>query len=148
MRINCEILDMRCFIAVSELRNFHGAAKALGISQPALSRRIRGLEASLGATLLERSTRRVAPTAVGRQLEPIMRRLIEELETSILSLSDLGTKQRSRVTIASVPTAAVYFLPRVINDFNQQFPNVSFRIFDLSSNEGLESIARGSRPLP
>ena len=143
MRINCEILDMRCFIAVSELRNFHGAAKALGISQPALSRRIRGLEASLGATLLERSTRRVAPTAVGRQLEPIMRRLIEELETSILSLSDLGTKQRGRVTIASIPTAAVYFLPRVIDDFNQQFPNVSFRIFDLSSNEGLESIARG-----
>jgi DNA-binding transcriptional LysR family regulator len=72
-----------------------------------------------------------------------MRRLIEELETSILSLSDLGTNQRGRVTIASVPTAAVYFLPRVIDDFNQQFPNVSFRIFDLSANDGLESIARG-----
>jgi DNA-binding transcriptional LysR family regulator len=143
MRINFEILDMRAFIAASELRSFHGAAEALGLSQPALSRRIRGLEESLGAALLERSTRRVAPTAVGRQLEPIMRRLIEELETSVLSLSEIGPKQHGRVTIASIPTAAVYFLPRVINEFNKQLPNIRFRIFDLSSNEGLESIARG-----
>src|SRR5215211_1752919 len=143
MRINLEILDMRAFIAASELRSFHGAAEALGLSQPALSRRIRGLEESLGTALLERSTRRVAPTAVGRQLEPIMRRLIEELETAVLSLSEVGPKQHGRVTIASIPTAAVYFLPQVIHDFNKQLPNIRFRIFDLSSNEGLESIARG-----
>jgi DNA-binding transcriptional LysR family regulator len=143
MRINFEILDMRAFIAVSELRSFHGAAEALGLSQPALSRRIKGLEESIGTALLERSTRRVSPTAVGRQLEPMMRRLIEELETSVLSLSEVGQRQRGRVTVASIPTAAVYFLPRVIDDFNKQFPNIRFRIFDLSANEGLESIARG-----
>jgi DNA-binding transcriptional LysR family regulator len=143
MRINFEILDLRAFIAIVELRSFHRAAEAVGLSQPALSRRIKGLETSLGTPLLERSTRRIAPTAVGRQLEPMMRRLVEELETSILSLTEVGSKQHGRVNIASIPTAAVYFLPRAIEEFNSQYPNIRFRIYDLSSNEGLESIARG-----
>jgi DNA-binding transcriptional LysR family regulator len=143
MRINFEIFDMRAFIAVVELRSFRGAAETLGLSQPALSRRIKGLERSLDTVLLERSTRRVAPTAVGRQLAQVMRSLVEELETSVLSISDAGSRQDARVAIASIPTAAVYFLPRVINEFNKQFPNVRIRIFDLSSNEGLESVTRG-----
>jgi DNA-binding transcriptional LysR family regulator len=143
MRINFDLLDMRAFLAVSELRSFHGAAAVLGLSQPALSRRIRGLEQTIGTVLLERSTRRVTPTTVGRQLEPIMRRLLEEMDTSLLSLSEVGPRQHGRIAIASIPTAAVYFLPRVIDEFNKQYPNIRFRIFDLSSNEGLESIARG-----
>jgi DNA-binding transcriptional LysR family regulator len=143
MRINFEILDLRMFLAVLELRSFHQAAEVLGVSQPALSRRIRALEVSLGTPLFERSTRRVAPTTVGRQLEPTIRRLIEELESSILALTEVGSKQHGRVTIASIPTAAIYFLPSVIDEFNRHYPNIHFRILDLSSNEGLESIARG-----
>jgi DNA-binding transcriptional LysR family regulator len=142
MRINFEMLDLRALLAVSEMRSFHRAAESLGLSQPALSRRIKALETSLGTPLLERSTRHVAPTAVARQLEPIMRRLLEELEGSILSLTEVGSKLRGRVSIASIPTAAIYFLPRVIEEFNSKYPNIRFRILDLSSNEGLESIAR------
>jgi DNA-binding transcriptional LysR family regulator len=142
MRINFEMLDLRALLAVSELRSFHRAAESLGLSQPALSRRIRALETSLGTPLLERSTRRVAPTAVARQLEPTMRRLLQELESSILSLTEAGSKLHGRVNIASIPTAAIYFLPRVIEEFNSQYPNIRFRILDLSSSEGLESIAR------
>ncbi|PZR43302.1 MAG: LysR family transcriptional regulator, partial [Stutzerimonas stutzeri] len=48
MRINCEILDLRAFLAVVELESFHRAAEALNLSQPALSRRIQKLEASIG----------------------------------------------------------------------------------------------------
>jgi DNA-binding transcriptional LysR family regulator len=142
MRINFEMLDLRALLAVSDLRSFHRAAEGLGLSQPALSRRIRGLEEALGTPLLERSTRHVAPTAVARQLEPTMRRLLEELENSILSLTEVGRNLRGRVSIASIPTAAIYFLPRVIEEFNSKYPNIRFRIMDLSSGEGLESIAR------
>ena len=62
MRINFEMLDLRALLAVSEMRSFRRAAESLGLSQPALSRRIRALETSVGTPLLERSTRRVAPT--------------------------------------------------------------------------------------
>jgi len=143
MRINFELLDVRAFLAIYDLRNFRLAGEAIGLSQPALSRRIQALEATLGAPLLERSRRGVSPTTVGREIEPLLRRVIRDLESSILASSEMGPKQHGRITIASIPTAAIDFLPAVIDDFNRKYPNIRFRILDLSSNEGLEAVASG-----
>ena len=55
----------------------------------------------------------------------------------------MGPKQHGRITIASIPTAAIDFLPSVIDEFNRSYPNIRFRILDLSSNEGLEAVASG-----
>ena len=57
--MNAELLDLKAFITVAEMGSFVRTAKALNLSQPALSRRIQKLEQSLGAPLLERSTRHV-----------------------------------------------------------------------------------------
>jgi len=143
MRNNFEFLDLRAFLAVLELSSFHEAATVLHLSPPALSRRIRGLEEAVGAQLIERTTRRVAPTQIGRELAPLVRRLVDEFEESILSISELGGRHRAQVTLASVPTAAFYFLPRVIEAFNHRFPGIRFRIMDLSANEGLDAVANG-----
>jgi DNA-binding transcriptional LysR family regulator len=143
MRINFELLDLRAFLVVLDLGGFHKAAEALNLSQPALSRRIQSLEAAVGAPLLERTTRRVAATSIGRSLEPLARRLIDELEESVEALTGVGQRKFAQVTLACVPTAAFYFLPRVIERFNQKFPHIRFRILDLSANEALESVARG-----
>lgn len=56
--MNAELLDLKAFITVAEMGSFVRTARALNLSQPALSRRIQKLEESLGAPLLERSTRR------------------------------------------------------------------------------------------
>jgi DNA-binding transcriptional LysR family regulator len=143
MNINFEILDLRAFLAVLELGSFNKAAAALNLSQPALSRRIQSLEAAIGAPLLERTTRRVAPSAVGAALKPMMRRLIDELESQLLGLTGVGGKQQGQVTLACVPTAAFYFLPQAIERFAQHYPAIRFRILDLSANEALEAVARG-----
>jgi DNA-binding transcriptional LysR family regulator len=143
MRINFELLDMRVFVTVAELQSFRGAAEVLGLSQPAISRRLKALEHELGVVLLERSTRRVSPTSAGRQLAPVLRGLITELEGSVLSLNDTGSDQQTCITIACIPTAAIHFLPRVIEGFNKQFPKVRFRIFDLNTSKVLETVAHG-----
>jgi len=143
MRINFELLDIRAFLAVLDLGGFHKAAEALNISQPALSRRIQSLEAAVSAPLLERTTRHVAPTAVGRSFAPLACRLLGEFEDSLLTITGLGDRQTGQVTLACVPTAAFYFLPRVIERFHSRFPRIRFRILDLSANDGLESVRRG-----
>ncbi|ARP99151.1 LysR family transcriptional regulator [Pseudorhodoplanes sinuspersici] len=143
MSINYESLDLRAFLTVVELESFHRAAAALNMSQPALSRRIQKLEGSIGAALLERTTRRVALTAVGRELLPLVRRMLDEFDSSLFAMRELGQRQTGQVTIACLPTAAFYFLPRVIARFNEQYPNVRFSILDLSANDGLQSVARG-----
>ena len=143
MSINFEALDLRAFVAVVDLEGFHRAAEALNLSQPALSRRIQRLEAAVGAALLERTTRRVALTNVGREFLPLVRRMLDEFDTSLFAMRDVGRQRRGLISLACVPTAAFYFLPSVIARFNEQYPNIRFRILDLSANEGLESVARG-----
>lgn len=143
MRINLDFVDLQAFMAVLELGSFHEAARSLNMSQPTLSRRIKGLEERLKAPLIERSTRHVAPTRAGRALLPLVRRLIDEFEEAVLSVSDLGGRHAGQITIASVPTAAFYFLPRVVQAFNALYPAIRFRIFDLSAEEGLDSVANG-----
>ncbi len=143
MSINFEALDLRAFVAVVDLEGFHRAAEALNLSQPALSRRIQRLEAAVGAALLERTTRRVALTTVGREFLPLVRRMLDEFDSSLFAMRDIGRERRGLISLACVPTAAFYFLPSVIARFNEQYPNIRFRILDLSANEGLESVARG-----
>lgn len=143
MRINFELLDIRAFLAVLDLGSFSKAADALNLSQPALSRRIQSLEAAIGAPLFERTTRHVAPTAVGRSLAPMSRRLLDEFEESLLGTTGIAARQAGQITLACIPTAVFYFLPRAIEQFNARFPHIRFRILDLSANEGLASVANG-----
>ena len=143
MSINFELLDLRAFLAVFDLGTFHKAAELLNLSQPALSRRIQGLEARLGTHLLERSTRHVAPTAAGRKLEPIARRMLDEFDSSLLSLSGIGERQSGQITIASIPSAATFLLPRVIKQFNRRYPLIRVRVLDRSPQEALECVMLG-----
>jgi DNA-binding transcriptional LysR family regulator len=143
MSINFELLDLRAFLAVFDLGTFHKAAALLNLSQPALSRRIQGLEARLGTHLLERSTRHVAPTVAGRKLEPIARRMLEELDSSLLSISGIGERLSGQITIASIPSAAIFLLPRVIKQFNQRYPLIRVRVLDRSPQEALECVMLG-----
>ncbi|MBH1932804.1 LysR family transcriptional regulator [Streptomyces sp. AV19] len=76
-----ELRQLRWFLAVAEERSFTYAAARLGVGQPALTRAIQSLEAALGARLLERTTRRVAPTPAGQRLH-------EELTVTLARLDD------------------------------------------------------------
>lgn len=143
MNINYEALDLRAFAAVVDLGGFHRAAEALNISQSALSRRIQRLEAAIGAALLERTTRRVALTPVGRELLPLVRRMLEEFDTSLFAMREVGRRRVGQISLACIPTATFYFLPAVIARFNSDYPNIRFRILDIPANEGLASVARG-----
>src|ERR1043166_4550634 len=141
--MNAELLDLRAFVTVAELGSFVRTAKALNLSQPALSRGIQKLAESLGAPLLERSTRHVNLTMVGRDFLPKVRRLIDEFETSVLGIHDLGARSSGLVSVAAVPTAVFYFLPRAIGRFAAAYPRIRIRILDIGANEGLEAVARG-----
>ena len=138
-----ELQDIRSFVKIAELGSFHEAADALHLSQPALSRRIKKLEDGLGTPLLERTTRRVGLTSVGRDFLPKARRLLDDFEDSILSIRELAERQTGQVTLACIPTAAFYFLPSVIRQYNEQYPKIRIRLLDLSANDGLEAVLRG-----
>lgn len=138
-----EFLDLAAFVQVAESQSFQEAAQALHLSQPALSRRLQKLEETLGAKLLERTTRRTWLTEVGKDYLPRARRMLEDYESSLQGIRELKTHQKGTVTIACIPTAAFYFLPSVIRVFNEAYPGIRIRILDVSANEGLERVVSG-----
>jgi DNA-binding transcriptional LysR family regulator len=140
--MNAELLDLKAFVTVAELGSFVRTAEALNLSQPALSRRIQKLEESLGAPLLERSTRHVRLTMVGRDFLPKVRRFVDEFELSVLGISDLGARTSGLVSIAAVPSAVFYFLPQAIARFSRKYPRIRIRILDIGANEGLDAVVR------
>jgi DNA-binding transcriptional LysR family regulator len=93
--------------------------------------------------LLERSTRHVKLTMVGRDFLPKVRRFVDELEASVLGIGDLGARSSGLVSIAAVPSAVFYFLPQAIARFSERYPRIRIRILDIGANEGLEAVARG-----
>ena len=76
--MDAHLRDLRYFVAVAEELNFTRAAERLHLSQPALSKQIRGLEATLRAQLFRRDRRQVELTAAGAALYEVARNLLQD----------------------------------------------------------------------
>lgn len=142
-RLNCELLDLRALVAVADMRSFHRAADQLNLSQPALSRRVQKLEQAVGVQLLERNTRTVRLSPAGKEVLPLIRRMLDEIDSSMVGMMVHGEREAGRVTLASVPSATVHFLPKVLKQFREQYRNVRIRILDLSATECAEAVRTG-----
>lgn len=142
-RINFNLTELEAFIAVANHLNFRAAAEALHISPPALSRRISQLESVLGARLLDRSTRKVSLTNVGRIFLSHARAVLNELENGILRITDLRANRIGQVTIGCVASATFHFLPSVLHTFNLQYPKIRVRVIDERANPVLNCVLQG-----
>lgn len=141
--MNCELLDLRALVAVADGRSFLRAAQQLNLSQPALSRRIQKLEQAVGTVLVERTTRTVRLTAAGAQVVPLIRRMLQEIDGSLVGLMAQGERAAGRITLASIPSATVQFLPEVLQRFSLDHRNTRVRILDLSAGECAEAVRTG-----
>ena len=141
------LADLRAFVTVGELQSFAAAAKALHLSQPALSRRISHLEDLLGVRLFDRTTRSVGLTLLGGRFLGEVRGLVEDLDRSVLSLRDAAELEAGDVTIGCVFSAVHHFLPPVIRAFREQHPHVLVRIIEEGADEVLASVKHGEADL-
>jgi len=143
MAINFDLNDLLAFRAVAELSNFRKAAEVVHISQPAFSRRIDKLEQALGVRLLDRTTRRVSLTAVGRDFARKVQTLLDDLDHTLLGIQGVATTRMGEVAIACVPSTVYYFLSRVIQRYREQYPKIRVKVYDAGANEVLAAVARG-----
>ena len=105
-----DIPELRAFCAAADLGTLGRAAVRLQISQPALSKRLRGLEAVAGTTLLERSSSGVTLTAAGRRLYPEARRLLDQAEI-VEGLLASARSEPDPIRLAASHTIAEFHLP-------------------------------------
>lgn len=143
MAINFNLNDLQAFRAVAELSNFRKAAESLHVSQPAFSRRIEKLEEALGVQLLERTTRRVILTSVGREFDRKVQQLLDDLDHTLLGIRGVAGTRMGEVTIACVPSTVYYFVSQVISRYHERYPKIKVKVFDASANEVLTTVAKG-----
>lgn len=137
------LADLRAFVTVGELQSFAAAAKALHLSQPALSRRISHLEGLLDVRLFDRTTRSVELTQLGQRFLGQVRSVITDLDRSVVDLHDVAHIEAGDVTVGCVFSAVHHFLPGVIRSFREQHPHVLVRIIEEGADEVLASVKSG-----
>ena len=137
------LADLEAFVAVAETENFRRAAESVHLSQSALSRRIAKLEEALGTRLFDRTTRSVSLTAVGREFSRKAGGLLDDLEQTLMGMGEVAASRAGEVTVACVPSAAYYYLPRFIRGYHERFPRIRVRVIDEAANAVLGSVVRG-----
>jgi DNA-binding transcriptional LysR family regulator len=107
-----EIRLLRYFLAVVDEASITRAAAVVRVAQPSLSRQIRGLEASLGHALFDRSEGRLRLTPAGRQLVPLARDLVARADAAAAAMRDLeGSRGQSLSVVAPHVTIADVIAP-------------------------------------
>jgi DNA-binding transcriptional LysR family regulator len=135
-----DFLGMQAFLAIVEQGGFQQAAAHLHLSQTAVSHRIRKLEASLGVTLLARTTRDVTLTDAGRALLPRVRGAMREFELSYDALRQHSRTAPQWLAFGCLPTLAAHRIAPALARFRDLHPHIAVRVFDNSIIEIAELV--------
>ena len=113
---------------VVDLNGFSAAARALGVPKAAVSRAVADLEKSLGAKVLERTTRRISLTHAGRLLYPHAKRVVEESDAARAVIARLNAPISGPLRVVADPTYGRVLLTPLVPRFLESFPDVPLEV--------------------
>ena len=128
------------FLATIEEGSLSAAARALGQTQPTLSRQVTGLERDLGVTLFERSPRTMTLTEAGAELLDHVRAMGEAATRLSLSASGQSQAIEGHVSITATDMTATYSLPPVLMQLRDIAPHINVEL--IPSNDVRDLIKR------
>lgn len=121
-------VDLQGFIAVAESGHLTESAAVIGIPQPTLSRRIRRVENEVGASLFDRSGRRMTLNARGRAFLPHARAALAELAEGGTRIARLMDPDRGTVRLDFMHSLGTWLVPDLLRDYRAHHPEVDFRL--------------------
>lgn len=125
-----ETARLKAFLAAADCGSLTLAAEQLGYTPSGISQLVKALEEEMGFPLLRRSNRGVSLTREGRQLLPTVRALLRQEEHLQQLAADMQGLSTGHLTVASYSSIAAHWLPRVIHEFEQDFPRISIQILE------------------
>ena len=126
MALNLHLV--RLFASVVTHNGFGAAGRALRISQPAVSRAVRELEAQLGMSLIVRGNLGIALTDGGRELYAQALAILDAERTAEAALDAVRGLERGTLFVGASPTIAGYLLPDMIGAFQRRYPGIDVQL--------------------
>jgi DNA-binding transcriptional LysR family regulator len=141
--MNITLRQLRAFVALAQTASFTDAAASLHVTQSALSGLIKELELALCVQVVNRSTRKVSLSEVGREFYPLVARLLQDLDGAMETITDLKALKRGLVRIAAPQLMSASVLPEVIAGFRQECPDIEIRLGDCMVEHVLSKVHSG-----
>lgn len=131
---------LELLLAVARLGSLGGAARELGITQPAASSRIRSMERQLGVALVDRSPRGSTLTDAGALVTDWARRVVEAAAAFDAGAQALRHRRDSRLRVAASMTIAEYLLPGWLLALRSQRPDTAVSLLAYNSTTVAERL--------
>lgn len=139
-----DLIDLKLFLNVAEAGNITAGAARSHLSLASASARIRGLESSLGITLLERGRRGVAPTAAGKALTQHARLILQQVERLQAELTDYAQGFKGQIRLLCNTSALSEHLPERLAAFLASHPNIDIHLEEHPSLRILHAVRHGT----
>lgn len=133
---------LRAFVAVADHGNYGAAARAMAVTQPALTKQIQALESRIGGTLFRRGRHGAELTALGRALLPDALDVVERLDAFTLRARRLTAPGAARLTIG-FGLSTIDIAPRTVAEFRRRRPGVRVALDEMPSAGQIERLRRG-----
>ena len=142
-----ELRHLRYFVGVAETENVSRAAFMLHVSQPAVSRQIRNLEAEIGLPLLRRVGKSVRLTEVGRVFLNEARAILNGCNEALIKARTLGGKLAAELHVGDFPLAVGRAMPRLLRNYKKAVPNMQVKLHDWPVEKEIAAVRDGQLEL-
>jgi len=133
--LDLNLRHLRAFVAVAETGRFTRAAERLGLAQSSVSESIGILERTLDLRLFDRHTRALRLTEAGAGLLPRVLRLVADCDEVLNSSREIAELERGHIHVAAPSLQSALWLPQLMRDFAQDYPQVKVTLHDVAEQE-------------
>ncbi|MBT8154194.1 LysR family transcriptional regulator [Epibacterium ulvae] len=133
---------LRYFLEVAKCKSIRRASERLHVAASAISRQISALEHELDCVLLDRRSDGVRLTEAGERLWAHGLKIEAQLHLVQSDIDDLRALHRGEIRITTVEGITENFLPRILTEFNEAYPDVTFEIVVASRDETVDALDR------
>ena len=120
--------QLQYLVAIADSGSFSRAAQVAGVSQPSLSTQVKDMEATLGATLVERGRGGAPLTPLGEELVVRARRVLREVEVLRTVARESGDTLAGRVRLGTLPSVGPYLLPLAVRKLHGAYPQLRIEV--------------------
>lgn len=138
-----EVKHLRLIAAIDRHGTLSGAARELGLSQPAITQQMQRLERDLGTPLVTKQSRGVTLTSAGRVLLRHAGQVLPALQRAESEIAAIAGLRGGEIRISAFASGAAALLPKALARMADEYPGISFRLGEAESEESLELLRKG-----